>query len=190
MVSIYTHSQIGKIDMLKMIRDFLEHRDAAKYKKELEKQEALKRSMILESDVPFFKVLDEEAADVNKRYFWNAAFISGLIEKGIPGDSDINRILNWRKKEAEDKAKEEQEKALKAAREEKKKSDKPWVELVGEPIQQKDEDGNHLIGFELDWNDAFIKDLRRQGFKGATDEQIVNKWLTTLNSNSLQDYNV
>lgn len=176
--------------MIKMIREFFEHREKLKAQAELKKKEELKKAMILESDVPFFRVVDEEAADVTKRYFWNSAFIASLIEKGIPGDTDIDRIVNWRKKEAEDKAKEEQEKALKAAREERKKSNKPWVELIGEPIQQKDDDGNSLIGFELDWNDAFIKDLRSKGFKGATDEQVVNKWLTTLNSNSLQDYNV
>lgn len=176
--------------MLSMIKEFFELRKQKKVKAAVDAQEEIKRAMILESSIPFFKVVDESNSDINKRYFWNAAFISTLIEKGIGGDTDIDRIENWRKKEVEDKAAEARSKALKEAREEKKKSLSPWVEMIGEPVQQKDEDGNHLIGFELDWNDAFIKDMRKKGFKGATDEQIVNKWLTTLNSNSLQDYDV
>lgn len=34
--------------------------------------------------------------------------------------------------------------------------------------------------FELDWNDAFVAELRRAGYKGTTDEEIVDQWFTDL----------
>lgn len=36
------------------------------------------------------------------------------------------------------------------------------------------------IRTELDWNDAFIKYLRLNGYKGVDDEQVVQHWLAAL----------
>lgn len=36
-----------------------------------------------------------------------------------------------------------------------------------------------------DWDDAFIRELRRRGFNGSSDETIVQKFLTYIHSNGL-----
>ena len=54
-------------------------------------------------------------------------------------------------------------------------SAEPWVEVVGEKI---DEDGR--IELQLDWNAAFVKYLRLNGFRGATDDVLVQAWLAAL----------
>jgi len=51
---------------------------------------------------------------------------------------------------------------------------RPWVDVV----ESKYEDGDKSDGFmfELDWNEAFIKMLRSEGYNGATDEAVVEQW--------------
>lgn len=56
-----------------------------------------------------------------------------------------------------------------------KNSDNPWVKIVGEEVDPK-----HGIKIELDWNDAFIEYLRRNGIDGVGEEQVVQKWLALL----------
>jgi hypothetical protein len=69
-------------------------------------------------------------------------------------------------------AAEELEKQKQDSRE---NSSVPWVEITGEEI-----DPNKGIKIELDWNSAFIKYLRDNGFDGADDETVVGKWMVTL----------
>lgn len=40
---------------------------------------------------------------------------------------------------------------------------------------------------ECDWDDAFIKELRRRGFTGSSDDAVVQKFLTYIHSNGLGD---
>ena len=63
-----------------------------------------------------------------------------------------------------------------------KESDNPWVKIVGEEVDPK-----HGIKIELDWNDAFIKYLRRNGIDGAGEEQIIQKWLALLYRNIMEN---
>lgn len=52
--------------------------------------------------------------------------------------------------------------------------DKPWVDVIHS--EYKEEHGTDGFSFELDWNDAFVKLLRADGYNGATDEEIVEQW--------------
>lgn len=53
----------------------------------------------------------------------------------------------------------------------------PWVDVVRLDINSEDVDQGAL---ELDWNDEFISELRAKGYKGKTEEEIVDQWLGTL----------
>lgn len=57
-------------------------------------------------------------------------------------------------------------------------SEAPYVEIVGSDI-----DPRQGLKINLDWNDAFVDYLRQNGFKGTTDEAIVQLWLTHLYKN-------
>jgi len=61
------------------------------------------------------------------------------------------------------------------ARAAKLSSDEPWVEVLGDRVNS---DG--MIHIQLDWNDAFIRTLKANGFKGQEDEDIVRKWLAAI----------
>ncbi len=41
--------------------------------------------------------------------------------------------------------------------------------------------------FELDWNDAFIKELRALGYPGKTDEDVVDLWFRNICRNVLAE---
>ena len=56
-----------------------------------------------------------------------------------------------------------------------KASDQPWVTIIGESINP--EKG---IKIELDWNDAFVKYLKANGYNGSDEETVVGKWLVHL----------
>jgi hypothetical protein len=52
---------------------------------------------------------------------------------------------------------------------------KPWVTITGEAI-----DPEKGIRLSLDWNDEFIKFLKSNGITGSDEEQIVQKYITML----------
>ena len=41
--------------------------------------------------------------------------------------------------------------------------------------------------FELDWTEYFILDLKRAGYNGATDEEIVDKWFNAICQNVIDE---
>lgn len=43
--------------------------------------------------------------------------------------------------------------------------------------------------FELDWNSYFVDDLRKAGYNGITEEEIVDKWFKALCQNILIEDN-
>jgi len=51
---------------------------------------------------------------------------------------------------------------------------RPWVDIVRS--EYKDDEKSDGFTFELDWNDAFVKMLRSEGYNGGTDEAIVEQW--------------
>lgn len=56
-----------------------------------------------------------------------------------------------------------------------KNSNEPWVKIVGQANDPK-----KGVEIELDWNDAFVVYLKRNGYNGVDDKAIVRQWLGDL----------
>jgi hypothetical protein len=50
---------------------------------------------------------------------------------------------------------------------------RPYVNVLG---LEFDPANPNMGSFELDWNEMFIKQLMMSGYRGETDEQIVDQW--------------
>lgn len=77
----------------------------------------------------------------------------------------------------EDNSKLQKRVALLEQLRQRKESDEPWVELLGGDI-----DPDKGLEMNLDWNDAFINQLRSKGYKGATESSLVAQWLLTVSN--------
>ena len=65
-----------------------------------------------------------------------------------------------------------------------KKSEEPIVKVLNLNVNPE----NPRNGFfELDWNNEFIEKLLDAGYKGETNEQIVDGWFKTIARNILQE---
>jgi len=65
-----------------------------------------------------------------------------------------------------------------------KKSEEPMVKVLNLNVNPE----NPRNGFfELDWNNEFIEKLLDAGYKGETNEQIVDGWFKTIARNILQE---
>lgn len=105
---------------------------------------------------------------------------------------EIRREEDERKAEieaAEEKAREEERLRLEAeekAREEEaikmKASAEPWVEIKGMV-----EDPEKGIRIELDWNDAFVKYLRKNGYTGTDDDAVIQRYIAVLSKQVADD---
>lgn len=91
--------------------------------------------------------------------------------------------------EAEEKAREEarrvaeaEEKARLEEEQRMKNSDEPWVEIRG--IVEDKEKG---IKIELDWNDAFVKYLRKNGYTGVDDDAVIQRYIAVLSKQVADD---
>lgn len=62
-------------------------------------------------------------------------------------------------------------------------ANRPWVDVVHS--EYNDNEGSDGFAFELDWNDAFINLLRKEGYSGPTDDAIVEQW---FEDKSLDNY--
>ena len=65
----------------------------------------------------------------------------------------------------------------------KRHSDKPYIEIISEGI-----DPMGRVRMEFDWNPAFIRELRDNGFRGDTEEDIVHNWFTTITISRAADF--
>ena len=53
----------------------------------------------------------------------------------------------------------------------------PWVDVIDVKINEE----NVRNGFfELDWNEEFVVMLQEAGIRGASDEDVVNKWFNAV----------
>ncbi len=57
----------------------------------------------------------------------------------------------------------------------KKDSDEPWFEFCGGEIHPE-----HGLQLQLDWNDAFIDQLRRHGYKGTSDDELIAQYIANI----------
>ena len=55
---------------------------------------------------------------------------------------------------------------------------KPYISILN--IEFDDEQSQYM--FEFDWNEYFINELKDNGFKGVTDEDLVNEWFTAFSA--------
>ena len=53
----------------------------------------------------------------------------------------------------------------------------PWVEVIKVHVNPDDPRNGF---FELDWNSYHIEKLRLAGYKGSTDEEIIDNWFKEL----------
>ena len=74
--------------------------------------------------------------------------------------------------------------ALMKEKEEATRKREPWVAVLDTKIN---EDNIKNGFFELDWNNEFIEKLLDAGYKGETNEQIVDAWFKTIARNILQE---
>lgn len=63
-----------------------------------------------------------------------------------------------------------------------KNSTEPWVSIIGDV-----EDASKGLKLDMDWNEAFIQYLRKNGIVGIKDEEVVARWITTLHSQLLDE---
>lgn len=74
--------------------------------------------------------------------------------------------------------------ALMKEKEQATKAGKPWVGVLDTHVNKE----NIKNGFfELDWNNEFIEQLLDAGYKGESNEQIVDAWFRTIARNILQE---
>lgn len=53
----------------------------------------------------------------------------------------------------------------------------PWVDVKNVSVNEEDPKQGFM---ELDWNEDFVKMLQDNGYKGKSDEDIVNKWFNDI----------
>ena len=58
-----------------------------------------------------------------------------------------------------------------------KKSSEPMVKVLNLNVNP---DNPRNGFFELDWNDEFVNMLKQNGYEGASDTEIVDRWFQTL----------
>ena len=67
-----------------------------------------------------------------------------------------------------------------SAKEQATKNKEPYVAVLDTHLNSE----NPRNGFfELDWNSYFIDKLKMNGYRGETDEEVVNRWFVELCSN-------
>ena len=81
-------------------------------------------------------------------------------------------------------AREQEELAKLSPKERATKKGEPWVAVLDTKVN-KDNVRNGF--FELDWNDEFVNMLKQNGYKGASEEEIVDRWFKDLARNVLAD---
>ena len=97
----------------------------------------------------------------------------------------INKVKDKFKKVPKEETSEQ--KRLRLLEEEKKaatKAKKPWVAVLNTHVNHHDIKNGF---FELDWNNEFIEQLLDAGYKGETNEQIVDGWFKTIARNILEE---
>jgi hypothetical protein len=63
----------------------------------------------------------------------------------------------------------------------------PYIKVLDTQVDRSNPSNGF---FELDWNEYFIDDLRKAGYTGITDEEIVDKWFKALCQTVASDSNL
>jgi len=59
----------------------------------------------------------------------------------------------------------------------KSKSEEPWVKVLQVNVNPENPKNGF---FELDWNNEFVNMLKQNGYTGASEEEIVDRWFQSL----------
>lgn len=89
--------------------------------------------------------------------------------------------------EEEEKEKTQEEirrEALQKEKEEANRLNKPWVAVLDTQVNP---DNIRNGFFELDWNNEFIEQLLDAGYKGESQEEIVDSWFKTIIGQMLEE---
>lgn len=79
---------------------------------------------------------------------------------------------------------EERREALNKEKEEATKKGEAWVAVIDTQVNS---DNIRNGFFELDWNNEFIEQLLDAGYKGESNEEIVDAWFKTIVTQMLQE---
>ena len=79
---------------------------------------------------------------------------------------------------------QERREALDKEKAEATKAGKPWVAVLDTQVNS---DNIRNGFFELDWNNEFIEQLLDAGYKGESNEEIVDAWFKTIVTQMLDD---
>lgn len=123
-----------------------------------------------------FKSAEQRAEEIVEQIRREESALTARIKKIIMEDDDVLKSILTRLENSET-LKTLFNKVAFEDKETRRKSDEPWVEIVSESIHP-----THGIQLRLDWNDAFIKYLKLNGYTQGSDEEIVDQWLRSLNN--------
>jgi hypothetical protein len=95
----------------------------------------------------------------------------------------LDKLKSLFKKETDPKQKSRIE-ILMAEKKAAQKAKKPWVGVLETHVNPKDIKNGF---FELDWNNEFIEQLLDAGYKGESNEEIVDGWFKDVARNILKE---
>ena len=87
------------------------------------------------------------------------------------------KIVEQPEPEVEKTQEEVRREALEAEKQAATEAGEPWVAVLDTQINP---DNIRNGFFELDWNNEFIEQLLDAGYKGETQEEIVDRWFRTI----------
>lgn len=96
----------------------------------------------------------------------------------------MRNIFKKNKKEVAQTPEEQRRAILQKEKDQATKRKEPWVAVLDTQINP---DNIRHGFFELDWNNEFIEQLLDAGYKGETNEQIVDSWFRTIAKQILED---
>ena len=116
------------------------------------------------------------------------SFLNKLLDAFKPADvREYEEAVEREKKKAEKELKSKKPrkpKVTKTPKEIATEKGEPYINVLSVDVDKKNM-GNG--SFELDWNDAFIKELRAAGYPGKTDEDVVDLWFRNVCRNVLAE---
>lgn len=105
------------------------------------------------------------------KQLWKKLTGADKVEAALAASEAARAAAERKVKEAEVKASAKTPKELATDAKE------PWVEVLKTHINS---DNVRNGFFELDWNEFFIEQLKMSGYKGETDESIIDQWFKAL----------
>jgi hypothetical protein len=85
------------------------------------------------------------------------------------------------------KPKEEKEESVLSEKEMATARGEPYVSVIDTHFDPNNPSNGY---FELDWNTQFIQQLVAAGYTGTTEEEIVDKWFSTICQNVVNESNM